>query len=235
MKLLRLEWKKINPAPYLGTALGLLALGIFIALLFCFLPESERGAADREFTSGWRSLILLVSCVTLFSYAMLGAVLSSKVILDEFLGKKRLLVFSWPVSRRQLFAAKTALIFLFTAAGTFLSNLLSVSTALFFSTLFHGLPEAFLPADLGYLFLVSFSIALLASCICLVAVWFGFRRKSSTAVIAAALILIAPMTNMAAAGMYGGFSLLAFTLIMGLVFLFVYRKLSAKVTVMEVL
>ena len=43
------------------------------------------------------------------------------------------------------------------------------------------------------------------------------------------------MTNMAAAGMYGGFSLLAFTLIMGLVFLFVYRKLSAKVTVMEVL
>ena len=132
MKLLRLEWKKINPAPYLGTALGLLALGIFIALLFCFLPESERGAADREFTSGWRSLILLVSCVTLFSYAMLGAVLSSKVILDEFLGKKRLLVFSWPVSRRQLFAAKTALIFLFTAAGTFLSNLLSVSTALFF-------------------------------------------------------------------------------------------------------
>lgn len=235
MKLLRLEWKKINPAPYLGAALGLLALSIFIALLFCFLPESERGAAELEFVSGWRSLILLVSCVTLFSYAMLGAVLSSKVILGEFLGKNRLLVFSWPVSRRQLFAAKTTLIFLFTAAGAFLCNLLSVSTALFFSALFHGFPGAFLPSDLGYLLLVSFCIALLASCICLVAVWFGFRRKSSTAVIVAALILIAPMTNIAAAGMYGGFSFLAFTLIMGIVFLFVYRKLSAKVTVMEVL
>lgn len=235
MKLLRLEWKKINPAPYLGTALGLLALSIFIALLFCFLPESERGAAELEFVSGWRSLILLVSCVTLFSHAMLGAVLSSKVILGEFLGKNRLLVFSWPVSRRQLFAAKTTLIFLFTAAGAFLCNLLSVSTALFFSALFHGFPGAFLPSDLGYLLLVSFCIALLASCICLVAVWFGFRRKSSTAVIVAALILIAPMTNIAAAGMYGGFSFLAFTLIMGIVFLFVYRKLSAKVTVMEVL
>lgn len=235
MKLLRLEWKKINPAPYLGAALGLLALSIFIALLFCFLPESERGAAELEFVSGWRSLILLVSCVTLFSHAMLGAVLSSKVILGEFLGKNRLLVFSWPVSRRQLFAAKTTLIFLFTAAGVFLCNLLSVSTALFFSALFHGFPGAFLPSDLGYLLLVSFCIALLASCICLVAVWFGFRRKSSTAVIVAALILIAPMTNIAAAGMYGGFSFLAFTLIMGIVFLFVYRKLSAKVTVMEVL
>nr|WP_308628723.1 ABC transporter permease [uncultured Eisenbergiella sp.] len=235
MKLLRLEWKKINPAPYLGAALGLLALSIFIALLFCFLPESERGAAELEFVSGWRSLILLVSCVTLFSHAMLGAVLSSKVILGEFLGKNRLLVFSWPVSRRQLFAAKTTLIFLFTAAGAFLCNLLSVSTALFFSALFHGFPGAFLPSDLGYLLLVSFCIALLASCICLVAVWFGFRRKSSTAVIVAALILIAPMTNIAAAGMYGGFSFLAFTLIMGIVFLFVYRKLSAKVTVMEVL
>ena len=235
MKLLRLEWKKINPAPYLGTALGLLALGIFIALLFCFLPESERGAADREFTSGWRSLILLVSCVTLFSYAMLGAVLSSKVILDEFLGKKRLLVFSWPVSRRQLFAAKTALIFLFTAAGTFLSNLLSVSTALFFSTMFHGLPEAFLPADLGYLFLVSFSIALLASCICLVAVWFGFRKKSATTVIISALILTAPMTNFASAGMYGWMSLAVLAAVMGALYFIVYRSLSRKVSLMEVL
>ena len=49
MKLIRLEWKKINPAPYLGTALGLLALSMLIALLFCFLPESEWGLPKCHF------------------------------------------------------------------------------------------------------------------------------------------------------------------------------------------
>ena len=174
MKLIRLEWKKINPAPYLGTALGLLALSMLIALLFCFLPESEWGPAQMSLSRNWHFLILLVSCVTLFSYTMLGAVLSSRVILTEFLGKNKLLVFSWPISRKRLFAAKTAFLFLFTIAGTFVSNLLAVLTTLLLSNLFHGFPGAFTADDLGYLLLVSFSIALLASCICLAAVRFGF-------------------------------------------------------------
>lgn len=81
---------------------------------------------------------------------------------------------------------------------------------------------------MGYLLLVSFSIALLASCICLAAVRFGFWKKSPTAVIVSALILIAPMTNMASANLYGGLSLIVFTLIMAVVFLFVYGNLSKK-------
>lgn len=140
MKLIRLEWEKINPAPYLGTALGLLALSMLIALLFCFLPESEWGPAQMSLSRNWHFLILLVSCVTLFSYTMLGAVLSSRVILTEFLGKNKLLVFSWPISRKRLFAAKTAFLFLFTIAGTFISNLLAVLTTLLLSNLFHGFP-----------------------------------------------------------------------------------------------
>ncbi len=63
MKLIRLEWEKINPAPYLGTALGLLALSMLIALLFCFLPESEWGPAQMSLSRNWHFLILLVSCV----------------------------------------------------------------------------------------------------------------------------------------------------------------------------
>lgn len=235
MKLIRLEWKKINPAPYLGTALGLLALSMLIALLFCFLPESEWGPAQMSLSRNWHFLILLVSCVTLFSYTMLGAILSSRVILTEFLGKNKLLVFSWPISRKRLFAAKTAFLFLFTIAGTFISNLLAVLTTLLLSNLFHGFPGAFTADDLGYLLLVSFSIALLASCICLAAVRFGFWKKSPTAVIVSALILIAPMTNMASANLYGGLSLIVFTLIMAVVFLFVYGNLSKKIVSMEAL
>lgn len=235
MKLIQLEWKKMNPAPYLGAALGLPALSMLIALLFCFLPESEWGSVEMSLSRNWHSLILLVSCVTLFSFTMLGAVLSSRVILTEFLGKNKLLVFSWPISRKRLFAAKTAFIFLFTAAGAVLCNLLTVFTAVLLSNLFHGFTGTFTADDSGYLLLVSFSIALLASCICLAAVRFGFWKKSPTAVIVSALVLIAPMTNMASANLYGGLSLPVFTLIMAVVFLFVYRNLSKTIVSMEAL
>lgn len=99
MKLMQLELKKINWRPYLGAACGLLAFGLFIALLFCFLPESERGVDDAQFSGSWNSLILLVSCVSMFSFTIFGAVLGSKVILDGYLGKKVLLLFSYPVDR----------------------------------------------------------------------------------------------------------------------------------------
>ena len=59
MKLMQLELKKINWRPYLGAACGLLAFGLFIALLFCFLPESERGVDDAQFSGSWNSLRML--------------------------------------------------------------------------------------------------------------------------------------------------------------------------------
>lgn len=93
MKLMQLELKKINWRPYLGAACGLLAFGLFIALLFCFLPESERGVDDAQFSGSWNSLILLVSCVSMFSFTIFGAVLGSKVILDGYLGEKSIAAF----------------------------------------------------------------------------------------------------------------------------------------------
>ncbi len=43
------------------------------------------------------------------------------------------------------------------------------------------------------------------------------------------------MTNMASANLYGGLSLIVFTLIMAVVFLFVYGNLSKKIVSMEAL
>lgn len=235
MKLLQLELKKINWKPYLGAACALLAFGMFIALLFCFLPESERGVDDAQFSGSWNSLILLVSCVSMFSFTILGAVLGSKVILDGYLGKKVLLLFSYPVDRRQMFASKAAVSFLFTAGAAFASNTLSVLAAVFISRLGGGLPGEFQASDGTQLLICSICISLLAACTSLIAVWFGFWKKSATTVIISALILTAPMSNFASAGMYGWMSLAGFALVMGIVYFIVYRSLSNKVSLMEVL
>ncbi|MFR9235754.1 MAG: hypothetical protein ACLVLH_23370 [Eisenbergiella massiliensis] len=76
---------------------------------------------------------------------------------------------------------------------------------------------------------------LLTACTSLIAVWFGFRKKSATTVIISALILTAPMTNFASAGMYGWMSLAGFAAVMGALYFIVYRSLSRKVSLMEVL
>ena len=71
--------------------------------------------------------------------------------------------------------------------------------------------------------------------------YFSYRRmvrfpeKSATTVIISALILTAPMTNFASAGMYGWMSLAGFAAVMGALYFIVYRSLSRKVSLMEVL
>ena len=82
----------------------------------------------------------------------------------------------------------------------------------------------------AHLLICSICISLLAACTSLIAVWFGFRKKSATTVIISALILTAPMTNFASAGMYGWMSLAGFAAVMGALYFIVYRSLSRKVS-----
>ena len=41
-------------------------------MLFLFIPDEEMGRGDAMIIREWESLIVLVSCITLFGFAVLG-------------------------------------------------------------------------------------------------------------------------------------------------------------------
>ena len=106
MKIWELEWKKINKKPFLRGIMGLAAFSLSIAMLFLFIPDEEMGRGDAMIIREWESLIVLVSCVTLFGFAVLGAVIYVNAVFKEYQGKRSLLLFSYPIERKRMFRAK---------------------------------------------------------------------------------------------------------------------------------
>ena len=191
MRYLRLEWKKLPIKFYLCVAAGLFVFSLFIGLLFLFLPAAEMDSEDVVFSTSWGGLIVMVSSISMFEFSVMGAVVHGKGVLDEYMGRKVLLLFSYPVRREVLFWVKIAV----SAAITVAANLVAVLTVGLVSDIGLVMPEFFGIFEIIQGILYSLFVAVGVDAISLISLWFGFLRQSLTAGIIAALILAILITQ----------------------------------------
>lgn len=233
MRMIALEWRRMKKKPYIGAGIGMMLFSLFTAMLFLFLPDAELDIAG--FKENWQQLTALVSCITLAEFAILGAVMSAKIVLEEYMGKRVLLLFSYPIERGQMFRAKLAITWGTTVVMAFLCNMVSVTIAGIISNLFHVMETEFgIVAAVGLLF-YSLGAAVTAGCIGVVALWFGFWRWSVMTVVVSSLLITIPITNLFSLNMFTGFLLGGMTAGSFVISVVVYRLLRQKVRNMEVL
>ena len=194
MKIWELEWKKINKKPFLRGIIGLAAFSLSIAMLFLFIPDEEMGRGDAMIIREWESLIVLVSCITLFGFAVLGAVIYVNAVFKEYQGKRSLLLFSYPIERKKMFRAKACLSGVSIMAAAFIVNYLVLLAAGLTSNVFHIMPHSFGLAEMLELVIYSLAMAVLASGIGLIALGIGMFRSSAMTVVIATLIIAGVMT-----------------------------------------
>lgn len=202
MKIWELEWKKINKKPFLRGIIGLAAFSLSIAMLFLFIPDEEMGRGDAMIIREWESLIVLVSCVTLFGFAVLGAVIYVNAVFKEYQGKRSLLLFSYPIERKRMFRAKACLSGISIMAAAFIVNYLVLLVAGLTSNVFHIMPHSFGLKEMVELVAYSLAMAVLASGIGLIALGIGMFRSSAMTVVIATLIIAGVMTNLFSANMF---------------------------------
>lgn len=195
MRYLRLEWKKLPVKFYLRVAAGLFAFSLFIGLLFLFLPAAEIDSEEVVFSTSWGGLTVMVSSISMFEFSVMGAVVHGKGVLDEYMGRKVLLLFSYPVRREVLFWVKIAVSGGFTAAITVAANLAAVLMVGLVSDIGSIMPEFFGIFEIIQGILYSLFVAVAVEAISLISLWFGFLRQSVTAGIIAALILAILITQ----------------------------------------
>lgn len=233
MRILQLEWKRFNKRPYIIACLGLTAFSLFAALLFLFLPESELDAA--EFADNWEQLTAFVSCLTMAGFSILGAVMNAKMILEEYTGKRVLLLFSYPVPRTEMFRAKACITWGMTAVMALLSNTTAMVIAGILSRLFHGMEETFDAGVFLITIIYSLGMGMTAGCVGIIALWFGFWKSSVPVCIVSSLIIVTPVTNMFGANIFLRGLFVIVTAVMLIIGLGVYQSLKNKAKNMEVL
>lgn len=233
-KLISLELKRNSLRSYhvaaLISAVSLLAL----LYLFAAIPKLDEAETGLDMFMSYRSLVGLTNIIGMVIFAILSAVMSAKFIVEEYAGKRAVLLFSYPVARRNIFFSKVKMIFLYTVATMFLCG--TVIFGIFFTT------EAMFPlcADemnvkiIVYSFLSLLCYSLLAGVLGIIALWFGFGKNSVAVNIIAAVIISTIMCQIMAMTMASLVGTIAFLVVGGIIAIIAVKNLVDKVEKMEV-
>lgn len=197
-KLISLEWKRNSMRSYhTGVFIsGALMLGLLY--LLAAIPKLDPSETDLEMFMSYRSLAGLTNIMLMVIFTILSAVMSAKFVIEEYTGKRAILLFSYPVSRQKVLSAKMCMIFLYTVTAMCLCGM--AIFGIFFGTesVFQICSDTLSLATILY---CSFSLvcdSLLAGVWGMIALWIGFGKQSVTVTIVAAVIISVVMCQIMA-------------------------------------
>lgn len=179
--------------------------------LMAAIPYMDPTEPDAELFSQYPFLMGITCLVCMAMFSILSAVMASRFVVQEYSGKRAILLLSYPISREKVLCAKLVLVFAYTVGAMLLCG--AVIQAVFFLT------ESLFPLcsdkltinvflqSLGFLL----SCSILAGLLGVVSLWFGFRKKSVSMTIVASVVLVTIVCQIISAA-------LTFLPIMGIVF-----------------
>ena len=195
--LIKLELRKNNLTPYIFGGLTIFIFTLLIGCMFSFTPILEPSSIDNHIFQDPKTLIIMVSVLSMSGFSILSAVMHSKFTVEEYTGKKNILLFTYPQKRSSILFAKFILVFTFTFIYMIITNLLNVSLIFLMGT-FIGYMDT--PYDLNliaYTTLLSILFSLIANLISMISLRVGFWKKSIILTVLTSVILVSPFGNLA--------------------------------------
>ena len=189
--LIALELKRNRLRPYhIATLIcGVTMLGF--QYLMAAIPYMDPTEPDAELFSQYPFLMGITCLVCMAMFSILSAVMASRFVVEEYSGKRAILLLSYPISRKKVLCAKLMLVFAYTAGAMLLCGA-AIQTVFFLTELLFPICSDHLTIkvvlqSLGFLFCCS----VLAGLMGVIALWFGFRKKSVPVTIVTSVILAA--------------------------------------------
>lgn len=232
--LIRLELRRTNFRTYAISALIIAVIMLGFLYLFAYAPTLETNDADMKIFSGYENLIPLYGVLNMTVFCVLAAVIYSKIIIEEYSGKRPILLFSYPINRKKIMLSKLCIVFVFTVIAMFISN--------FLIFIIFGVSEKFLHLVSGdFTYSIMFQaiettliMSLSAASIGIIAVGIGFIKKSVPTTIVSAVLIASLMCNIVANTTSSKIAMYIFVAVMILIGIMFSAILMKKVEVMEV-
>lgn len=186
LKLMKLEIKKFKLVGYIRKSIITIFI-LFSVLLFMFWVSSAEG---DTMASSPKELVTLISVLINATFLIFSSVMLAGYVIGEYKNKTINILFTYPINRKKLIYAKLLLvgsfIFLsFICAHFFILGafyLINQTTAMFSFTL--------TSAFIGNTILNFFISSIAFTCISFVSLYFGMLKKSTTATIVSAVIIV---------------------------------------------
>lgn len=158
--------------------------------LLAAIPQIDTADTDTEMFMSYGFIIGLGNIISMAIFSIMSSVMASKFIVDEYTGKKAILLFSYPVDRKKILDAKIIMVFSYTAISMLVCNGIAITVFLSTESLFPLCQDSI---DITLLWDCIFSVlcySLMSALMSLVATWFGFMKKSIIVTITSACVIV---------------------------------------------
>ncbi|MFJ8100462.1 ABC transporter permease [Lysinibacillus sp. NPDC096212] len=190
-KLMKLELRRNN----LNTYMRLSMIGCMFLIGFIYFVAIVAKVENEPDFQNYSNIFLFTSIMSMFFFSILSATMFSRFVIEEYKGKKMILLFSYPVNRKKILLSKIAVVVVFSIASMIISNIPPI--------VIFSITESFSPIvndtlSSELLFSVIKTIIILSigmNGITLIAMRIGFINKSIPSTIVSALLLCALFGN----------------------------------------
>ncbi len=232
-RLIALELKRNGLKSYHFAVMIITAVMLSLIYLLAVIPKIDPTEADVNMFMTYHNLINVNNILCMVTFTILSSVMFSKFVVEEYAGKRAMLLFSYPIDRKKILEAKIFMVFLYTVVAMLLCG--AIVLGVFFTT------ESQFPICTdqlslmtilgGFLSLVCYS--LLAGIWGIISLYFGFGKQSVSVTIIAAVIISTVMCQMMAFTMSIS-GAIAFLVIGTIIAVTIVNNLKIRVMNMEV-
>lgn len=186
LKLIRLEWRKHRFARnFVGAGIA----NVFILLFIIMIGIIELGAEDYALAD-YHSAFTLIDTFARAVFIIFAGSLISKLIISEYRDKTMNVMFTYPIKRHKIIAAKLMLVFIFTFAMIMFTDILLGVLLLVVNHYYGFITEPLGSAALGQMLLKYTISSLSAAAMALIPLFFGMRKHSVTATVVSSVLLV---------------------------------------------
>lgn len=231
--LIKLELKKNNIHTYIHSVLIITAIMLIFLYMFAIIPYIEPNSAEAALFENYLSIFGIVMLINMVAFAVLSSVMYSKFVIDEYIGRSAILLFSYPISRKKVFLAKIIFVSVFIIIGLSVSNIIIFFIFSISETVYPLVKDTLTLELLISNILVCALQAVIAAGVGTISMAIGFYRKSVPITIVSAVILCSLISNVASTT---GTSLLIVritVIIVVLISIVVVASLLGKISHME--
>lgn len=189
-KLIKFELKRNRLKTYHIAVVIITVVILSFLYLLAAIPQIDAADSDTEMFMSYDFIIGLGNIISMAVFSIMSSVMASKFIVDEYTGKKAILLFCYPVDRKKILDAKIIIVLFYTAISMLVCN--GIATTVFLST------ESLFPLcqdSIGIMLIWNciFSVlcySLMSALVSLAAVWLGFMKKSIIVTITSACVIV---------------------------------------------
>ncbi|PAF28975.1 hypothetical protein CHI14_25265 [Paenibacillus sp. 7516] len=186
LKLIFLEMRKHRFARNFGYA-AIANVGILLFLIM--IGVVDWGAEDYAFTT-YPLSFMLIDTFARATFIIFGGALISKLIISEYRNKTMNVMFTYPIKRHKIIAAKLIIVFAFTFFMIMFTNLL-MGAILLTTDHFYPFIADELTGNQALQLLIKYTISSLsAAAMALIPLLFGMRKHSVTATMVSSIFLV---------------------------------------------